>query len=133
MSHVPALDLATEIATQEVTLTLGTNIFHGSIRAPDSFIPKNAVFVWGDSGRAPLRTMGDPDEIRIAVVHVRIRNANFSTGSTLAHSIMNLLRGDDVSTYLEVKVAISEPRSMGQDSEGNHFFGMEYLMTYQEP
>ena len=133
MTHVPALDLATEIATQEGTLTLGTNIFHSSVRAPDSFIPKNCVFVWGDSGRAPLRTMGDPDEIRVAVVHVRIRNAKSATGSTLAHSIMNLLRGDDVSTYLEVKIAISEPRSMGQDTNGNHLFGMEYLMTYQEP
>ena len=133
MTHIPAEDLATEIATQVGSLTLGTNIFHSSIRAPGKSIPKDSVFVWGDSGRPPLRTMGDSEEIRTAVVHVRVRDPKFKTGSDLAHSIMDLLRGDDVSTYLEVKVAISEPRSMGQDSDGNHLLGMEYLMTYQEP
>ncbi len=133
MSHIPALDLATEIASQEGTLTLGTNIFHSTVRAPDSFIPKNCVFVWGAPGRAPLRTMGDPDEIRAAVVHVRVRNSKFATGSELIRSIMDLLRGDDISTYLEVKIAASEPRAMGQDSNANHYFGMEYIMTYQEP
>ncbi len=133
MTHIPATDLATEIGTQVGSLTLGTNLSDGTIRAPSSFIPKDSVFVWGSGGVEPLRTMGDPDEIRMALVHVRVRSAKFAAGSTLAHSIMDLLRGDDVSTYLEVIVSKSEPMALGEDSDGNHYFGMEYLMSYQEP
>ncbi len=115
------------------SLTLGTNLFASTIRAPGSNMPKDSVFVWGSGGVEPLRTMGDPDEIRLALVHVQVRSAKFAAGSTLAHSIMDLLRGDDVSTYLEVILAKSEPMALGEDSDGNHHFGMEYLMSYQEP
>lgn len=133
MTHIPATDLATEIGTQVASLTLGTNLFHSMIRASDSNVPKDSVFVWGSGGLPPLRTMSDPDEIRTALVHVRVRSAKSDDGSTLAHSIMNLLRGDDISTYLEVIAAGSEPATLGEDSDGNHYFGFEYLMTYQEP
>ena len=133
MTHIPATDLATEIAAQVGSLTLGTNLFASTIRAPDSNVPKDSVFAWGDSGLEPLRTMSDADEIRTALVHVRIRSGKFSDGSTLAHSIMDLLRGDDVASYLEVSVAKSEPQALGEDGDGNHYFGMQYLMTYQEP
>ncbi len=133
MTHIPAIDLATEIGSQVASLTLGTNLFRSMIRAAGSNVPKDSVFVWGSSGLKPLRTMGDPDEIRTALVHVRVRSAKFAAGSTLAHSIMNLLRGDDISTYLEIIVSRSEPEALGKDSDGNHYFGFEYLMTYQEP
>ena len=133
MTHIPATDLATEIASQVASLTLGTNLFHSMIRAADSNVPRDSVFVWGSGGLPPLRTMGDSDEIRMALVIVRVRSAKYADGSVLARSIMNLLRGDDVSTYLEVKTASSEPSALGEDSDGNHFFGIEFLLTYQEP
>ena len=133
MTHIPATDLATEIGTQVGSLTLGTNLFASTIRAPNSNIPKDSVFVWGSGGIEPLRTMGDPDEIRTALVHVQVRSAKFAAGSTLAHLIIDSLRGDDVLTYLEVATAKSEPMALGEDSDGNHYFGFEYLMTYQEP
>lgn len=133
MTHIPATDLATEIGTQVASLTLGTNLFASMIRAPDTNIPRDSVFVWGSGGLVPLRTMSDPDEVRTALVMIRVRSAKYKDGSDLAHSIMNLLRGDDVSTYLEVAVATSEPAALGEDSDGSHYFGFEYLMTYQEP
>ncbi len=133
MTHIPATDLATEIAAQVASLTLVTNLFAGTIRASDSNIPRDSVFVWGSGGLPPLRTMSDPDEIRVALVHVRVRSAKYASGSDLAHSIMNLLRGDDIATYLEVTSATSEPAGLGEDPDGNHYFGFEYLMTYQEP
>ena len=132
MTHFPATDLATEIGSQVASLTLATNLFASTIRAADSNIPKDSVFVWGSGGPAPLRTMGDADEIRVAMVHVRVRSGKYKAGSDLIHSIMNSLRGDDISSYLEVVVAASEPSSMGEDSDGNHYFGIIYFMTYQE-
>ncbi len=133
MTHIPATDLATEIAAQVASLTLGTNLFHSMIRARDSNVPNDSVFVWGSGGPAPLRSMGDPDEIRVAMVIIRVRSAKYKDGSDLAHSIVNLLRGDNVATYLDVAVASSEPTAMGEDPDGNHYFGLIYFMTYQEP
>ncbi len=133
MTHIPATDLATEIASQVGSLTLGSNLFASTIRAPDTNIPSDSVFVWGDGGLEPLRSMSDPDEIRTALVHVSVRSGKFADGSTLAHSIMNLLRGDDISTYLDSIISKSEPQALGEDADGLHYFGMEYLLTYQEP
>ncbi len=133
MTHIPATDLATEIAAQVASLILPATLVARTIRAHDSNIPRDSVFVWGSGGLPPLRTMGDPDEIRVALVHVRVRSAKYASGSDLAHSIMNLLRGDDISTYLEAISATSEPAYLGDDPDGNHYFGFEYLMTYQEP
>lgn len=77
--------------------------------------------------------MSDPDEIRRAVVHVRVRDAKFVDGEAVTFSILNGLRGRDVATYLEMKVSESGPLSFGQNSNGQHVFGLTYIMTYQEP
>ena len=133
MTHVPGTALATEIATQVASLTLGTNVFNSMIRAPDSHIPVNSVFVWAQGGLEPLRTMGETNEIRQVIVHVRVRNSKYRAGENLALLIQDSLRAKSISTYLETKAAIAFPRAMGQDSDGNHYFGFEFIMTYQEP
>ena len=133
MTHIPAEDLATEIATQVAGLTLGTNVFHSTLRAPDSDVPKACVFVWGSGGPEPERTMGDPDEIRRAIVSVQVRDPKYKAGSDRIRSIVDALRGDDVATYLDVKVGMSEPLSFGQDADGLHIFATNYVMTYLEP
>lgn len=133
MSHLPAEALATEIGTQVASLTLNTNLFHSSVRAPDASVPINSVFVWGDGGLGPLRTMGDPNEIRRALIVVRVRDAKHKVGRDLALSIMNSLRGKNIATYLDLVSATSEPRMLGQSDKGHHYFGIEFLMTYQEP
>lgn len=133
MTHSPALDLATEIATQTAGLTLGTNVFHSMMRGADANIPVNAVFVWETVGPPPQRTMGDPDEIRRALVNVQVRDIKYLTGYDLAYTIMNNLRGDTVATYLDVAVSSGSPSAMGQDSDGNHIFSFIYVMAYQEP
>ncbi len=131
MTHSPDTALATEIGTQVGSLTLGTNLFIGTVRADDTVFPRNCVFVWSGGGPIPQRTMGEPDEIRTTIVHVRVRDAKYSVGSTLATLIMNSLRAVSVATYLDMKGAIGEPRAMGQDPDGNHYFGMEYIMIYE--
>ncbi len=95
--------------------------------------PRDSVFVWAQGGLEPLRTMGEPNEIRMVVVHVRVRDAKYRNGEDLAISIQDSLRAVSIATYLETKAAISFPRAMGQDSDGAHYFGFEFIMTYQEP
>ncbi len=133
MTHTPAEAIATEIGTQVGALTLGTNLFHSTIRAPDSFIPENAVFVWDGGGAVPLRTMSEPDEIRRSVILVDIRNVKYNNGSDQAILIMNSLRAQSIATYLDLELATSAPRSLGQDAEGHHHFGLEFILTFQEP
>ena len=132
MTHTPDIALATEIAAQVASLTLGTNIFHSTVRAPDSRVPVDCVFVWEDGGPTPLRTMGEPDEIRLAVLHVRVRDSVHGDGAALAKSVMNSIRAKSIATYLDLEAMNSGPRALGQDSDGRHYFGLEYVLTYQE-
>ena len=133
MTHVPATAVATEIGTQVGSLTLNTNLFHSMIRAPDTLIPRDCVFVWDGAGAPPLRTMGEPDEIRRSVVLVNVRSAKYKSGSDLAILIMNSLRAKSIATYLDLALATSSPRALGQDSDGLHHFGTDFILTYQEP
>jgi len=130
VTHTPAKALATEIGSQIAGLTLGTDLFHSTMRAPDGIIPINCVFVWGSGGLPPQRTHGDPDEIRRAIVNVQVRDRKFNAGDTLIRSILDALRGDDIATYLEIKVGDSEPLNLGQDGDGNHIMALSYIMTY---
>ena len=84
-------------------------------------------------GPEPERTMQDVDEIRRAIVSVQVRDPKYKTGSDRIHEIVDALRGDDITTYLEVKVGMSEPLSFGQDTDGLHIFATNYVMTYLEP
>ncbi len=133
MSHLPAQALATEMGTQVAALTLGTNLFHSTMRAPDGFVPEDCVFAWTGGGVPPLRTMGEPDEIRSAIVMVGVRDSKYADGNALALSIMNSLRAKSIATYLDLELVNSSPRSLGQDADGLHHFGMEFILTYQEP
>ncbi len=133
MTHTPAGALATEIGTQVASLTLGTDLFDSTIRAADTNIPENCVFVWDGSGPPPLRSMTDPDEIRRAIIMLDVRNAKHAVGRDLALEIMNALRGQDIATYLDLDLVNSSPRALGQDKEGLHHFGTEFILTYQEP
>ena len=115
------------------SLTLGTNLFHSTIRAPNVTVPENCVFAWNGGGAPPLRTMSEPDEIRKAVILVSVRNAKHLVGNDLAISIMDSLRAQSIATYLDLELVNSAPRSLGQDEEGLHHFGLEFILTYQEP
>ena len=133
MTHTPAEALATEIGTQVGSLTLGTDLFHSTIRAPDGTIPENCVFAWDGGGAPPLRSMSETDEIRRSVILVSVRNIKYKTGSDLAILVMNSLRAQSIATYLDLELVDSAPRSHGQDDEGLHHFGLSFILTYQEP
>ncbi len=133
MTHAPAEALATEIGTQVASLTLGTNLFDSTVRAFDSNVPKNSVFVWNGGGPPPLRTMSEPNEIRKAVVMLTVRNNSYGTGNSLIIEIMNALRAQSISTYLDLVLSSGAHRDLGQDKEGLHHFGTDFILTYQEP
>lgn len=132
MSHQPSTDLTAAIATQIASLIAGTNLFDSMVKGSDANIPVNCVFVWNTPGITPLRTMGEPNEIRQAIVQLRVRNSKSGTGLALAFEIFNALRGLAVATYLDVKSAASGPSNLGQDSDGAYYFSASFVMVYQE-
>ena len=132
MSHSPAFDLAQKIATQVAALTYGVNLFDSTVRSAGPNIPVNSVFVYEDGGPPPLRSMGDVDEIRRVLIQVKARNSMYVAGLTTATSIMAGLKGQSVSTYLDLALGVSSPLKLGQDSTNAHTFGLLYTIVYVE-
>ena len=128
----PAEDMVTHIAGLIGSLTAGTNLFASKPRAPRSGVTQDAVFVFTSAGRNPDRSMRQVDEIRWPVVSVIVRNSRQKTGSDLAQSIFNTLRGTLPTGYLDLTTGGSSPNDMGYDSDGRHFFTMTFIMPYLE-
>lgn len=129
---VPAEDVRDHIAGLVGSLTAGTNLFASKLRSPRAGVPTNAVFVYASGGRDPDRSMQEVDEIRWPVVTVAVRNARQKTGSDLATSIFNTLRGSPPSGYLDLVCMGSQPTDMGYDSDGNHIFNITLRLAYLE-
>ncbi len=128
----PAEDMVTHIASLIGSLTSGTNIYASKVRAPRGDIPVDAVFVWAEPGRVPERSMGEVDEIRWPVAMVHVRNGRQKTGSDLAQSILNTLRGTVPSGYLWLASTGSAPIDIGYNSDGIHQFVLAFNLAYLE-
>ena len=128
----PAEDMQTHIAGLIGSLTAGTNLFASKMRAPRSGVPVDAVFVWAEPGRVPERSMGEVDEIRWPVAMVYVRNGRQKTGSDLAQSILNTLRGTVPAGYLWLASTASAPTDIGFNSDGWHQFVMAFNLAYLE-
>lgn len=128
----PAEDMVTHLAGLVGSLTAGTNIFASRPRAPRSDVPTDAVFCWAVAGKEPDKSMAQVDEIRWPVVLVHVRNARQKTGSDLAQSIFNTLRGTVPAGYQWLASTGSSPVDIGFDSDGRHQFVMGFELAYLE-
>ena len=128
----PAEDMQTHIASLIGSLTAGTNLFASKPRAPRSGVPTDSVFVWATPGRKPDLSMSYVDEIRRPTVLISVRNARQKTGSDLAQSIFNTLRGTLPAGYLDLFSVMSSPVDNGYDSDGNHSFIISFTLAYLE-
>lgn len=128
----PAEDMVTHIASLIGSLTAGTNLFASKPRAARSGVTQDAVFVWSTPGRKPDLSMGYVDEIRRPVVIVHVRNGRQKTGSDLAQSILNTVRGTLPAGYLDLSSTMSSPVDSGYDSDGRHQFLISFMLAYLE-
>jgi hypothetical protein len=124
--------MVTHIAGLIGSLTAGTNLFASKVRAPRGDVPSDAVFVFASPGRPPDRSMQQVDEIRWPTVSVVVRDSRQKTGSDLAQSILNTLRGTVPTGYLDLTSTGSSPMDNGYDSDGRHFFSITYVLAYLE-
>ena len=134
MTHNPAKDIRDVLdADATLDLTTGTNLFLGPSRAVGGNIPTNAVFIFGNSGIPPIRTMGAVAEVRRPLVNIRVRWSSFGPGDQKVRDIMNVLQASSVSTYLSnVLLTESEPLPLGQDDQGNSMWSLGCEIVYRE-
>ncbi len=132
MSHNPALDFATFLAGAGLGLVLGTTVVVGMPRDVGGTVPTNAVFVWGLGGPPATRVMGEVNEVRHPLISLRVRNRSMLSGDTLARSILNAVAGSDVATYLDTFPLQPEPNYAGRNDDGDHFWGHNFEMVYEE-
>ncbi len=128
----PAEDVATDLQTAAIGLTKGTNLFASTERPAGANVPIDCVFVFGGGGAPPERAMGQAEEIRTAVVHVRVRWSSFGGGDTKARQIQNRLQAGSINPYLDVSSIEPEPSAIGQDEDGRHLWVLSFMLTYLE-
>ena len=130
----PALDIATELdGNSAVGLTIGTDLFVGQQRDVSSQTPKNSVFIFGNSGVPPIRSMGEVEEIRRVLINIRVRWSSFEDGDTKIRVIMNFLQALEISGYISsVMLTESEPLILGQDGQGLHMWSLGAEIVYRE-
>ena len=129
MAHNPALDVATFLSGAGIGLTLGANLFVGSLRAESALVTREAVFVSGGSSTAPSRVMGQGSETRFVLVSVRIRWSRFQEGDALSRSILNAMRAASLPGYLDTFSVQSEPLLLSVSSEGRYFWFMSFTLS----
>ena len=134
MTHNPASDVADILdGDSGLELTLGIDLFKSTQRATSAQVPSNAVFVFGNSGIPPIRTMGEVAEVRRALVTIRVRWKGFGAGDIKVRGIMNLLQAEPAATYLsKVLLTESEPLPLGEDEQGNHLWSLGCELVYRE-
>ncbi len=133
MTHNPAKDVR-DLLDSDATLglTTGTNLFLGTQRAVGGNIPVDAVFIHGNSGIPPLRSMGEVAEVRRPLVNIRVRWSSFGPGDQKIRDIMNVLQASSVTTYLSnVLLTESEPLPLGQDEQGNSMWSLGCEIVYR--
>jgi hypothetical protein len=128
----PDLDVANFLAGSGLGLTLGTNLFVGSIRPASSSgpsMPPQAVFVISTPGPAPLTFKGaGQGSLSMGMIQVRLRSQpnDFLTAQTLSRQIRDTLHRATIAGYVYVVARQSEPQYLGQDQQGNEEFSLNF-------
>jgi hypothetical protein len=132
----PESDICTSLAAASLSLTHGTNLFSGPLRAyVGTQIPNKAVFVWSISGSQPLNYCDGSatTQMYFPLVRVVVRGdkQDFSGTRTLARAIRDAIHDVPPSGYVSCRVRTSEPEFYGQDDDGAWLFGLDLDMIYE--
>lgn len=133
MAGDPAIDIQTYLDSTIASLTAGTNLFTGSPSETGS--GADAVFVVPLSGPPPEgRSMGETNELRVALVNIFIRNQGWKTGRDLAKEIHDSFNGLDAgpSGYEHIDTRQSFPGDIGRDDSGRWWFSTTVRLRWNE-
>lgn len=127
----PVVDVATYLGS-ESSLTLGSDLFYGLVRAPSDVVPIRSVFVLGYPGPKPLRVLGTAKEVRKEPVQVMVRSSGYEDGYTLAREAYRVLQSATMAGYMDLQARQSEPIYLGEDERFLHHWSINLLSIYEE-
>jgi hypothetical protein len=135
MATQPDEDVANALAAAIGTLTKGTNLFTGKVRAPGANIPDEAVFVLATGG-PPTQDYGGQTaaETHFSGVQIRTRsNPNeFEAGQALARLVHRTLHHTPPTGYLEATSASTEPLAIAEDESAHHHWSSNFQLWHDQ-
>lgn len=136
-TQVPDLDVLTTIDAGTATLTAGTNLFRGKMRAVSTYIPSQAVFVLNTAGAPPQTLLkqasGQSARHFFPTVQIVVRSnpRDFSGGQTLARAIRDIIHNATISGYIYVKVRESEPIFLDEQENEVFIWSLNVDLVYE--
>lgn len=129
----PEVDLATSYDTALGTATLGTNLFHGPVRAPEDGYPAQAAFCWESGGPAAEPFNGQATRlVRAQVrVHARGNKDDYNAGKVWADSLFDSGEHAVVAGYINVRNLEAAPSYLGADESGRHRWQWTVELLYE--
>jgi len=130
----PAKDLATYVATNLGTATLGTNAFYGPVKSPDDGAPAKAVYFIDGGGPPSEPSCGTSKTIYRATVQIWVRGDadDYGAGLAWANSIFSEVEHAPVSGYINVRNLRARPSYMGKDARAYHEWSWDAEMIFEE-
>jgi hypothetical protein len=126
----PARDVANYVSSNGFG-ELGVNVFIGNVKPVSQFVPEEAVFVLGETGRASNRVHSGLREIRFPSVQVRVRSNDFGSGFNLIQGIHDLLFRAILPGYIDCRPLQSEPVFFEEDENGNFEWFLNFELKYE--
>lgn len=132
-------DVATALDTDAgLSLTLGTNLFRGKMRAyeAESF-PRECVACEAAGGPAPQDYCNGnthTPQMRDPVVQVMVRGdaRDYSGGETLARAVWDSLHDNPPSGYIHMRCMNATPLYVGEDEDGSHLWSINVALRIEE-
>lgn len=138
MSHQPDLDVAVQLASSGLGLTLGTNLFWGKLREvdPGTGISSTAVFVATRLSPAPEnycdgQRLPQAREPQLQIM-VRSNPQDFAGGQALARGVKDALHDIALSGYDACRITQAEPVPIGETDSGEHLFSLNVHLWIDE-
>lgn len=134
----PEIDIATHIADQLGTWTLGTNCFNAPVRPSNEaeLVPAKAVFAYVSGSVAPYNYCGESRAQRQSRVQIVVRGDRDDYAGTLsdARAIRDTVHGSDVTLtdYVQISTLDGEPIPLGIDDQGLPMFSINVGFLFSE-
>lgn len=137
----PDLDVATMIqADVNLTLVIGTDLFHSPVRGYSARVPHQCVFVTASGGLQSRPIKGQTDERRPRV-DIRVRSnpdsvaGAYKNGLALARGVFDAVDQRLPTGYIDSRCLNSQPSYMGMDEDKHHewVIPVQLIVDYTAP
>lgn len=134
MSVEPETAMRDFLATAQLGLAVGTNLFEGPERPALGDTVCACVFVMQTGGSGPEDELGSGWSLCRHNVQIRVRGAHqsYAAGRDLARAVLKAAHQATVVGFLGTFALQSDPMYLGEDEQGHHHWSFHVRMDAQE-